>query len=135
MKCTLIISGLLLCIGQSAFAESDEALQQGLLGRWQESRHVDAENQRQTISLRSDGTFEVEGTTSVAGTSTPFVWRGTWNVQSGRFLYITTYSNPSYLYPLGECFEDRIISVTPEEWTMLEGATGNKSVARRVQRP
>ena len=59
---------------------------------------------------------------------------GTWYVKGNKFGYKTTYSNaPGKVPPLGEVFEDQIVSVTKQEWVMVEQSTGNRSVARRIR--
>lgn len=63
----------------------------------------------------------------------PFTWRGRWQVNAGKFGYVTTFSDPADLYKVGEAFEDEILSVSDKEWVMREQSTGNKSVAYRVR--
>lgn len=118
----------------AAAAESDVVLRSRLVGTWEETRVVDDERHEQRITLRNDGEFEVTGILYQRGKSIPFVWRGKWQVRNGKFLYTTTFSKPPKLYPVGESFEDTIVSVSDTEWVMIEQSTGEKSHARRVQK-
>jgi hypothetical protein len=114
-------------------ADSDSVLKSRLVGTWTESRLVDEQRHDQRITLRKDGTFEVRGTLRGANKSTPFVWRGTWQVKNGKFIYTSTYSDPADIAPVGESLEDTIVSVSEKEWVMNEQSTGNQSRARRVR--
>lgn len=117
----------------AAPAESDATLRSRLIGTWEESRVVDNERYEQRMVLSKDGRFEVTGVHYARNTLTPFAWRGKWEVRKGKFLYTTTFSKPAELYPVGESFEDAIVSVSETEWVMTEQSTGNKSRARRVR--
>jgi len=85
------------------------------------------------ITLRDDGTFEVNGILHEPEKVTPFTWRGTWRVKDGKFAYTTTFSMPAEMYKVSDIFEDKIDSVSDTEWVMIEQSTGGKSRAYRVQ--
>jgi len=104
-----------------------------LVGHWREQRRVPCEEYKQDIHLNEDGTFEVYGTIVACDGKIPFIWRGTWRIKNGKFSYITTYSNALNQFPIGESFEDQIISVTDREWIMVEQSTGGKSIATRIK--
>ncbi len=135
------IARLAISIGASVFcllptgavAESDAALRSKLVGTWVELRLVENDRHEQRMTLARDGTFEVKGVLHEGRTTTPFVWRGKWQVSKGKLVYRTTFSDPARIYPVGEAFEDAIVSVTDSEWVMIEQSTGNKSRARRVK--
>ena len=112
---------------------SDATLSQRLVGEWQELRTVDCEVPQQVMSISAVGTFQVKGIIRGCGATTPFTWRGNWQVKEGKFQYVTTYSAPADLYTVGERFEDQIVSVTDAEWVMLEQSTGEKSMAYRIR--
>lgn len=85
------------------------------------------------ITLRQDGTFEVNGIVHERDKATPFTWRGTWRVKDRKFIYATTFSRPEGMYKPGETFEDKIESVSEKEWVMIEQSSGAKSRAYRVE--
>jgi hypothetical protein len=114
-------------------AQSDEQLGAKLIGSWKETRHVDCEQHRQRMELRANGTFEVAGFVGACNSLSAFVWRGTWKVVDRKFIYATTYSRPTELYPIGETFSDEIISLNDSAWEMLEQSTGNRSIATKVR--
>lgn len=116
-----------------AQSESDTEIRMRLVGQWQEQRSVPCEEYKQRIHLHKDGTFKVNGTIVACDGTTPFVWQGTWHIKNGKFSYITTYSNVPTQFPIGESFEDQVISVTDREWIMIEQSTGKKSIATRVK--
>lgn len=124
---------VLLISGAAQAQESDAELAKRLLGQWQELRMLDCEGHQQVMSLTASGSFEVKGIIHACDGKTSFTWRGKWQVQGGKFKYVTTYSEPASLYFVGETFEDEILSVTEKEWIMLEGSTGAKSTAYRVR--
>lgn len=132
---TVVLAFLSWCfVTIGAAAESDSALRSRLVGTWEESRTVDNETHNQRITLRKDGSFEVQGTLREGQKKPePFVFRGIWTVQNGKFLYMANYSMPSTALPVGESFADTIISVSDTEWVMIEQSTGQKSRARRVK--
>jgi hypothetical protein len=84
------------------------------------------------ITLRRDGTFEVNGILHEPDKVTPFTWRGTWHVKDRKFIYTTTYSRPAGMYKIGETFQDTIEEVSNKEWVMLEESTNARSRAYRV---
>lgn len=116
---------------------SDIELKGRLVGKWQETRIFKNEGEvhQHNISLKSDDTFEVVGIQYYAKqqSATNFRWRGNWGVNNGMFWYTTTFSDQPSLFPAGERLEDEIISVSADEWVMIEQTTGNKSRARRVR--
>jgi hypothetical protein len=127
------VAAALLSLSASAAAETDGALRTRVIGQWSEVRKLECEEHQQRMAIRADGTFEVTGLATACDAKTSFTWRGTWQVKGGKFRYTTTYSDPPEVYPLGETFEDKIISVTDDEWVMIEQSTGKKSIARRVK--
>ena len=133
-RSTTIVAFLASCfLAAVAAAESDTVLRSRLVGTWEELRIVDNERHEHRIALRNDGEFEVNGVLREGKKSTPFVWRGKWQVKNGKFVYTTTFSKPPEIYPLGESFSDTIVSVTETEWIMIEQSTGEKSRARRIK--
>jgi len=129
-------AGLLLGAGllvPGAAAQTDAELQARLVGPWREERTVGCFKHQHQVRLKDDGSFEANGLIDDCGKATLFVWRGTWAVRSFRFVYVTTYSNAPERFPAGSKIEDEIISVTADEWIMLEQASGQRSVAQRVK--
>ena len=123
----------LLSLSVSVTAETDALLRTRVVGQWIEVRKLECEEHQQRMAIYKNGTFEVTGLVTACDANTRFTWRGTWQVKGGKFRYTTTYSDPPEVYPLGEKFEDKIISVTDDEWVMIEQSTGNKSIARKIK--
>jgi hypothetical protein len=117
----------------AARAQTDAELQSRLVGTWREARTAGCQQHRQQVSLQDDGQFEASGVIDDCGKVTLFVWRGTWAVRNFRFSYVTTYANVPERFPQGTRVEDEIISVTADEWVMLEQGSGQRSVAQRVK--
>ncbi|MFC5500611.1 hypothetical protein ACFPOE_23920 [Caenimonas terrae] len=130
--CVFLLSAFSL-VGMAQAQETDSALAKRLLGQWQELRILDCEGYQQVMSLNANGSFEVKGILRACDGNTPFTWRGNWEVQGGKLHYVTTFSDPVRVYPIGESFEDEILSVSESEWVMREQSTGNKSIAYRVR--
>ena|SRR5688572_19416966 len=116
-------------------AESDSTLRELLVGTWYETRVVDCATTSLKILLKQNGTFEVRSRTEGCGPKSGLTLRGKWEVRAGRFNYTTTYSDPGSAELVGESFSDEIVSVSPSEWVMIEGSTGKKSIAKRVEKP
>jgi len=126
----LLSLGMSIAIG----AEPDAKLQAKVVGQWTETRKFDkCEEHQQRMAIRADGTFEVTGLATDCDAKTQYTWRGTWQVTGGKFRYTTTYSEPQDFMPLGKTLEDTIISVSDDQWVMVEQSTGNKSIARKVK--
>ncbi|MFY9510772.1 MAG: hypothetical protein WAQ05_07345, partial [Rubrivivax sp.] len=117
----------------SAAAQTDAELRERLIGPWAEERSAGCSTHRQQVKLQADGRFEANGVLDDCGKVTLFVWRGTWDVRGYRFVYTTTHSNAPDRFPVGARHEDEILSVSADEWVMLEQAGGQRSVARRVK--
>jgi hypothetical protein len=124
-------------LSAARLAYTDTELRSWLVGNWQEIRLFENEGEvhQHNISLKSDGSFEVLGIQYYATQqrSTKFLWRGNWGVKDGVFWYVSTFSDQPQLFPVGERLEDKIVSVSEDEWVMIEQSTGNKSRARRVR--
>jgi hypothetical protein len=116
-------------------ASSDLELQERLVGTWTETRLLEGERHDHAIALRADGSFEITGVQQYLAdnSSTKFLWRGKWGVKNGMFWYVTAFSDPPDLFPVGERLEDRIVFVSKSEWVMIEQTTGNESRARRLR--
>jgi len=133
-KAGTVVALLLLSSCATFSSSTDAALQSRVTGQWTEFRKFDAcEEHHQRMAIRADGTFEVKGRATVCDKATEFTWGGTWQVKGGKFRYTTAYSEPPDFIPLGKTFEDAIVSVTDDEWVMIEQSTGNNSIARRVK--
>lgn len=128
----LLAAGLLFAAAAPR-AQTDAELQGRLVGSWREARAVGCQQHQQQVRLQDDGSFEANGLIDDCGKVTLFVWRGTWAVRNFRFAYVTTYANVPERFPTGTRIEDEIISVTADEWVMLEQRTGHRSVAQRVK--
>lgn len=129
-------AGLLLAaclLAPQAAAQTDAELQARLVGPWREQRSVGCFKHQHQVRLQDDGSFEANGIIDDCGKASLFVWRGTWAVRNFRFVYVTTYSNLPERFPAGSKIEDEIISVSADEWVMLEQASGQRSVAQRVK--
>ncbi len=128
----LLAAGLLL--GAAApRAQTEAELRGRLVGAWREARTAGCQQHQQQVRLNDDGSFEANGLIDDCGKVTLFVWRGTWAVRDFRFTYVTTYASAPDRFPTGKRIEDEIISVTADEWVMLEQGTGQRSVAQRVK--
>jgi hypothetical protein len=121
------------CSSVSPIADPDTATRSRLVGKWQELRMFDREVHQHHITMHQHGTFEHNGNLHEPPKLTPFTWRGTWRVKDGKFIYTTTFSKPEGMYKPGETFEDKIDSVSEDEWVMIEQSTGGKSRAYRVK--
>jgi hypothetical protein len=126
----LLAAGLL---APTARAQTDAELQARLVGAWREERTVGCFKHQHQVRLQDDGQFEANGLIDDCGKVTLFVWRGNWSVRNFRFVYVTRHSNAPDRFPAGSSVEDEIISVTADEWIMLEQTTGQRSVAQRVK--
>ena len=119
-------------LGSSA-AQTDAELRERLVGPWREERSAGCHKHQQQVKLLADGSFEASGLLDDCGKVTLFLWRGTWDVRGYRFVYTTTYSNAPERFPVGARHEDEILSVSADEWVMLEQGGTQRSVARRVR--
>lgn len=129
----LVTAQLFACTAGFAESQTDAQLKSKLVGRWQELRELGCESHQQTMQLRPNGTFQVNGIIRTCDDTSTFVWRGKWRVKDSKFWYKTTYSSPKDLFPIGEELSDQIISVSASEWVMKEESTGNESHAFRVK--
>lgn len=129
----LVTAQLFACTAGFAESQTDTQLKSKLVGRWQELRELGCESHQQTMQLRPNGTFQVNGIIRTCDDTSTFVWRGKWRVKDSKFWYKTTYSSPKDLFPIGEELSDQIISVSASEWVMKEESTGNESHAFRVK--
>lgn len=130
LLCLLVV---LFCGSVLADTKSDAELRTRLVGRWQELRDLVCESHQQVMYMRSNGTFEVNGVIRSCESIRQFIWKGTWTVKNGKMKYKTTYSSPKDEFPLGEEWEDEIVSVSSNEWVMREESTGNESRAFRLK--
>ncbi len=119
-----------------AQANGDAPMRTRLVGKWQELRTLECQTDQQIIELRKNGTLVVKGVSRPCDQAIKpfsFVWRGNWTVKDGVFKYRFTFSDPKNLNVSGKKFEDRIVSVSQNEWVMIEESTGNESKAYRVK--
>lgn len=117
----------------TAGGDSDSQLRAKIVGTWQELRDLGCESPQQVMKIHSNGRFQVDGVIRTCDSSRTFVWKGTWTVKNGKMKYKTTFSSPKNQYPVGEEWEDEIISVSYTEWVMREQSTGNLSNAYRIK--
>jgi hypothetical protein len=129
---TIVNAALIIAAGWiSGCSSSDSDFTAALIGKWGEVRRFDGQRHEQAMELNKDGSFLVTGTKSEGGATMKFAFRGVWRVQDGYFLYTTLSSDPPDFYRAGEEYKDRIVSVSDNEWVMIEESTGQESRARR----
>jgi hypothetical protein len=111
---------------------SDAELTARLVGKWRETRQFDNERHEQVMHLNGDGSFVITGVKTESGVVTNFRLRGQWRVQNGYFWYETLSSEPPEVYPPGEEYKDRIVSISESAWVMIEESTGQESRALKL---